>query len=608
MRGGVPLRGRGFRHALPHLAAAVNRTLTRFVDFTAANTISLTVRAKDRSTSPQHIPLASAAAISPASIAMITLSVRNFRSFEADAVIELRPLTFLLGRNNSGKSTITRLIPLLQQSFAQRTSGPILWTGSQVDFGTIQDVKPKWNPNAEVSIGFQLPNATPLNNLFMHPPYVSALVENSPVSYEATLNADEDVTTFAGFDLKINGDDITFRIDQNGVIQLLRINDNDYTSLYAEVRAILRTQSLFPDIKYVTPSGESPRSVRNEAPAIYNRRRSLIRQLSHGRTKDATINEISTSIPYRSRASFLEAIRRNGNLTPFFKDQISSRAEYDPNSIETLRISLLLTNLTDIIAALGSYIRGIFSSAVYVGPIRASGERYYRWQELAVDRLDPRGENLAMYLNSLTDNELEHVSSSLAESFGYRVRRQRTRGHVSIEISAEQNRSEWYNIVDMGHGFSQLLPVVAQIHAATVSRRLISRRITRQSLFSFEDQVRIRERIIAIEQPELHLHPAFQGRLGSLFENSIYTNEAPSNDDYRTPSGMYYVLETHSESLINAIGELVFSKRINPKDVAIYIFDKGPNGRTTVSHSYFREDGTLSDWPTGFFLYEQNDI
>ena len=60
--------------------------------------------------------------------------IKNLRSIDL-AETELRPITVLVGRNNSGKSTFLRSIPLLRQSINQEEFGPISWLGNTVDFG-----------------------------------------------------------------------------------------------------------------------------------------------------------------------------------------------------------------------------------------------------------------------------------------------------------------------------------------------------------------------------------------------------------------------------------------------------------------------------------------
>ena len=60
----------------------------------------------------------------------------NFRNIKDSGEIELKPLTILVGKNGSGKSSFLRLFPLLQQSFLSAKKGPLLWYRDKgVDFG-----------------------------------------------------------------------------------------------------------------------------------------------------------------------------------------------------------------------------------------------------------------------------------------------------------------------------------------------------------------------------------------------------------------------------------------------------------------------------------------
>lgn len=131
---------------------------------------------------------------------------------------------------------------------------------------------------------------------------------------------------------------------------------------------------------------------------------------------------------------------------------------------------------------------------------------------------------------------------------------------------------------DVGVGVSQILPVLVGAFAA-------------------------HGRIVAIEQPELHLHPALQAELGDLFISS-----ALGGRENR------FILETHSEHLILRImrrmRDTVNGKRpdgippVRPEDVAIlYVEPKSESEPASVVRELeLDEEGDLLDpWPGGFF-------
>lgn len=128
---------------------------------------------------------------------------------------------------------------------------------------------------------------------------------------------------------------------------------------------------------------------------------------------------------------------------------------------------------------------------------------------------------------------------------------------------------------DVGIGVSQVLPVLVGAYAS-------------------------QNQIIAIEQPEIHLHPALQADLGDLFLQSALG--AGKN---------HFLIETHSEHLLLRVmrrmretsnGDLSKSiPRVKPEDVCVlFVHPKGAS--SAVRHLELDEEGQLLDaWPNGFF-------
>ncbi len=100
------------------------------------------------------------------------------------------------------------------------------------------------------------------------------------------------------------------------------------------------------------------------------------------------------------------------------------------------------------------------------------------------------------------------------------------------------------NIADMGFGISQVLPIAAQLWSSSQSA-------SRNSASSF----------IVIEQPELHLHPEYQARLGDVFAGYIKNqSDKNQNNQSRTQIDSRLIIETHSQHLVNRIGALIEKK------------------------------------------------
>ena len=244
---------------------------------------------------------------------------------------------------------------------------------------------------------------------------------------------------------------------------------------------------------------------------------------------------------------------------------------------------IALGRLPSILRLVTASIYETFSSTLYIGPARAKSDRYYRYQDLNVSEIDPDGENFAMFLNSLHSREISAFSDWVRSLFGYGVKISQSSGHISIQL---QYGADLVNVVDTGYGVSQILPVLGQIWWANERaglRRLSGRPRALQ--------------IIAIEQPELHLHPAHQALLADAFVGAL------SQADKRSKT-LSLVVETHSEMLVNRLGSLIAQGRLPPSSAQVVLFEDDPEGEnvTRCSIATFGRDGDLRNWPYGFFL------
>jgi predicted ATP-dependent endonuclease of OLD family len=68
---------------------------------------------------------------------MITnLSLANFRGFEEEVAVRIRPITVLIGRNSSGKSSLIKFLQLLRQTLESQSSEFFVTDGRSVQLGS----------------------------------------------------------------------------------------------------------------------------------------------------------------------------------------------------------------------------------------------------------------------------------------------------------------------------------------------------------------------------------------------------------------------------------------------------------------------------------------
>ena len=161
-------------------------------------------------------------------------------------------------------------------------------------------------------------------------------------------------------------------------------------------------------------------------------------------------------------------------------------------------------------------------------------------------------------------------------------------GHVSLKIKKD-GQDKAINLSDTGFGYSQILPIATQLWYITEVG-------SRRSNGNMDRIMGVNTPItIAIEQPELHLHPALQAKLMDIIARTAMEKD------------VRFIIETHSETIINRIGSLIDKGIVNNHDIEITIFDKKfGDDRTQVLKSTFDKEGYLKDWPIGFFEPEED--
>ena len=101
--------------------------------------------------------------------------------------------------------------------------------------------------------------------------------------------------------------------------------------------------------------------------------------------------------------------------------------------------------------------------------------------------------------------------------------------------------------------------------------------------------------VIAIEQPELHLHPAIQAKLAKAFIACI---KLARDNGYE----LQLLLETHSQTIVDYLGRAIAKGQLSRDDVSVILFEKNADGNATVvKNSNYDENGYLENWPYGFF-------
>ena len=270
----------------------------------------------------------------------------------------------------------------------------------------------------------------------------------------------------------------------------------------------------------------------------------------------------------------LNALKRI-NKKKFFKLSVEN------NKFVRLNNYLIATQTNQIIGELNNAIQYDILAMNYLKPLRAMANRYYRIQNININEIDSDGSNLPMTFKNMADDELREFEQWSEKKFGIIFSIQKFEGHVSLIVKRKTGDSEKMNLADTGFGYSQMLPIV-------------------MSLWMIHKKNRISGMVktIIIEQPELHLHPAYQAKMIDVFVNIV--SEAEKNN-----INIKVIFETHSETMINRLGTLISKGLIAPEKVNIIFFDK-INNITKIKNKSFNDKGLLTEWPIDFFSAEDD--
>lgn len=149
---------------------------------------------------------------------------------------------------------------------------------------------------------------------------------------------------------------------------------------------------------------------------------------------------------------------------------------------------------------------------------------------------------------------------------------------LSYSFSKGKFRGNDFSPVNVGFGFSFVLPIILSILSAKPGS------------------------LLCIENPEAHLHPSAQSKIGKLLALAA-------------EHGVQVLVETHSDHLLNGIRVLVKKDeklgQVNPDNIIIHYFTANYEDGTETR---FKEklqiypNGSMDDWPEGFFDEWENNL
>ncbi len=145
---------------------------------------------------------------------------------------------------------------------------------------------------------------------------------------------------------------------------------------------------------------------------------------------------------------------------------------------------------------------------------------------------------------------------------------------IKTELKTEKNLDDSINVTFTSDGLPNMLPSSLGTGVSYITKILI---------LCLRAQ---KGDLIIIENPEIHLHPASQAKIGEFFA-------------FIAAAGIRVVIETHSEHLINMVAYEVFEDKLSNDDVTI-LYKRNVHEKFEVVN--LKKDGKFEvDFPEGFF-------
>ncbi len=551
---------------------------------------------------------------------LTSLALANFKGIGGPESLPIKPLTLIYGPNSAGKSSILQALLLLKQS-AEHAENPevaLLPKGPHVNLGGFRELVHGHDIASEMEVRLDFTVEDELR--------VPVAVRNSlrlmgihhmGVAIRFGFAGKADVSALRGIDLYVDGSRTPLvrygptPIDRLGTPIRVRAaavqRDAQARTIALRTLTIDRESEVW-DRLYQSAGKRRARELRLEVGSRIERLSILAAGL-----RDTADSEKPArgSIRGKQRAAVLEQAKEASDeierlqvirervaiytkrkaIDDFLRDNTGAlfvvrnflpiaRADTELTRDEWLglelarrsRVSLLGIpwDLGRIMLYAADSVRDFLRSVVYLGPLREYPERHYVYSGTSASDVGKSGKLLADVLYA-DESLIELVNAELGRfGLGYELRV--SRGESSSELQdvfalrlVDSMTGVNVNLTDVGFGVSQVLPVIVQ------------------SLMS-------RERMLLIEQPEIHLHPRLQGELAQLLASSI-----------KRPFGNTFLVESHSEHMILRIQRLIREGSLTPAEVSVVFVDRTESGTRLLPLRLDDGGRFIDSWPGGFF-------
>lgn len=555
-------------------------------------------------------------------MAITAITIENFKGIREPVRVELKPITLLFGPNSAGKSTIIQALHYAREIFERHNLNPdrTLLGGSSIDLGGFESLVHQHDKSLPIRLAFELDLAN--EDL---PDYMSNLPDfarKTLAEYDSSYQTVAANIITARVEIEVRWDSSLEQpyLAHYGVVA----NGHDLLEIRGSGDGLQISVSKINPVNPIFWGEDAPpeaaETIRKYVAAAEEKR------VTDDTYADLSMEETGHLFPwlffYLDHSQGVPGISAPMNLLgqksalPVWEKLLQIDGLLWDDGFEESESLNLIRSLSSLAVGPGELVRDGLRKLCYIGPLRevparnhlpATSPEEARWANglAAYDILAASDEAFIRRVNEWLNGEDRLACGYSVELKKYReleadnpLMLAMLQGRILDEdmdlrdallslpvkrrlLIRDEARGIELAPQDIGVGISQVLPVVVAA-------------------------LRQQSGIVAIEQPELHIHPAFQVALGDLFIEQI-----------RQRDDLIFILETHSEHLMlrflrrireTGDNEAPNDRTLTPAELSIYFLEQGEAGISCHSIRVDKDGDFIDRWPHGFFAERAGEL
>ncbi len=458
------------------------------------------------------------------------IKLTNYKSYE-NTTINLKPITLLCGGNSSGKTAILKSILLMKQSFEASGGNYLLINGSYTNNGLFSNIRRHTGSDT----------------------YAQGM------GISMSFNINKDNSSFKDLCKSIGMAHKQDEFEKFEIHASFQFIENSSIPQVGEIESSTISLITHYDSNAKFYSGNSRTTTINMNQCSDDHHYTINLQhfptpLYAGKKGDYPYEHIDDN--WDDCTCYFRGMQ----LVSLYKDQLSKKA----------------TSALPVLYTIFRVLASEFDKVEYIGPLRETPLRQYFIQDV-YSEIGVKGENTAHYLGLFGETnintplpgsqvtktiKLKDAVSQWANALGIEQVSINTTNIPGTKLTQIMIGEQ--NIVDVGFGVSQVLPILVEGLTMAEGNTLI------------------------LEQPEIHLHPKMQMDIADFLIMIAKQNK-------------HLIVETHSDHIINRMIRRALENEVLRDMIGIYYVEKNADKISDLIEVRIHENLGIAEAPEGFF-------